>query len=304
MKRIPAWIRDLGIDSEILDAEVQICKNLGFVYKNKVASKDIILQEDAKKQASTIAASNFRRAAAHSLLIGNHSTFRKYFYCAAESYARSKMLYAFMMSAFDMEVSAFLTDIDYGQNLTNLDDTSYQVPPQAVYPLLFYSYSYQKEKKYSYQKKKTGLSSRSWDLIRENLETYRSYPIGVLGIQIGSYLDLADALRTQMKNNYSKENSIKECLLPFLESYNRAVKQTMKNRYHWKRLAVPFHPAEPDIFSVLLIVSEALVVNSSYSEKQKKRNTIFSLIESLPLASESHLILARVLEQCFRDFRF
>jgi hypothetical protein len=43
--------------------------------------------------------------------------------------------------------------------------------------------------------------------------------------------------------------------LPFLNAYEVAIDTARSRTYHWRRLLMPFHPAEPDILSVLCIAN-------------------------------------------------
>jgi len=85
------------------------------------------------------------------------------------------------------------------------------------------------------------------------LEDYRRVPVGMLGIPVGNYLDLVDAINPLLRDQ-DKEVSFEAALFPFIGQFDEAIKQTMADAFHWQQLAFDFHPAEPDIFGVLMRV--------------------------------------------------
>lgn len=78
--------------------------------------------------------------------------------------------------------------------------------------------------------------------------------IGILGLSIGPYLDVVDAMNPLIK----KKHQFGGVGFTIIYVFSFSLKQAMQNKYHWKRLAMPFHPAEPDIFGILLLVNRAM----------------------------------------------
>jgi hypothetical protein len=115
-------------------------------------------------------------------------------------------------------------------------------------------------------------SKEASEFIARRLASSQNSPIGVLGIPIGAYVDLSYALSRQDLSL----TTILEVLLPFLVPYSTAIRRCMKDQYHWKRLAFPFHPAEPDVLSVLFCVEAAL-------REQKQSFSTFEILKSVPL---------------------
>jgi hypothetical protein len=76
------------------------------------------------------------------------------------------------------------------------------------------------------------------------------------------------------------------CSPSLIRGYDSGVRQATQDRYHWSRLALPFHPAEPDVFGALLLVQSA-VTNSDQS--------LMEVVDGLPLAPETHMLLKGVL---------
>lgn len=106
----------------------------------------------------------------------------------------------------------------------------------------------------------------------------------MVGFPIGSYLDLVDSLA---RDRTQRAISFEEAALTFVEGYNNAVRQAMHNDYHWRRLAMPFHPADPDVLGVLLFADRAM--------KRSQSGSVMGMIENMPLAWESKAFLTGIL---------
>lgn len=223
-----------------------------------------------------ISASYFRRAGAHSLLLGEYGgrdgelSAEYLFSKAASVYSHLKMPYALFISAFAPNSTVF------GRSFERwIYDESLKHSPQAIYVLLAMASSPApappRETKIAYT-------------IRRELEVYRSQPLGLLGSAFGMYLDVVDALSEETR---LKSIGIDEAVLPFLAAYDGALKQGMHNGYHWSRLAMPFHPVEPDIFAALLIINRVT--------KRLEGGTILDMIEDLPLGMICKKLLRGIL---------
>lgn len=119
--------------------------------------------------------------------------------------------------------------------------------------------------------------------LREELEGYRGHPFGVLGLPVGSYLDLIDALL----DREASPDVLARAILPFVASYDTAIRQARAHRYHWERLALPLHPLEPDIMGSLMIVSAA--------RQYREIPALDDLLGGLPLDPISQRLLAEAL---------
>jgi hypothetical protein len=120
--------------------------------------------------------------------------------------------------------------------------------------------------------------------IMGELRASQSSAVGILGLSVGAYLNLASAL---VGNG---DLPVEEALLPFLSAYNSAIRQASQDNFHWRRMAVPFHPVEPDILSVLTLVHLTLTY---------RKRSIFDLLEVFPLSWQSRTILNGALQQQF-----
>ena len=105
--------------------------------------------------------------------------------------------------------------------------------------------------------KKQQASSREWSNILEGMRPIRGYAVGALGLPMGYYLDLTDAMR-EVGQSQTPNRYVQEALLPFLFAFNSAFKTARANKYQWERMALSFHPFEPDILGVLQLVKPRL----------------------------------------------
>ena len=276
-------LEDLGLDVERIERDREACFAWAFDYFETANKPEREEREQNQEGLMFVAAAtNYRRAAAHSLLLGDIETSSDYFYEAGNAYTFQKLPYALMMKLFKpgwrSEFSIYKV-IDGGHA-----EFPFPLQLELIYVLLF-----------SLVVNEIRDLPPAFSLvnIREKLDSYRNHPIGVLGLSLGNHLDLYDVLLSfkgnQREEIFSQGNnqiSLEEALLPFVNSYNNAIRLASQNSYQWKRLAFPFHPAEPDIFSILLLVG--LVI------KHRERS-IFGIIESIPLSWQSHELLSGIL---------
>lgn len=223
-----------------------------------------------------ISATYFRRAGAHSLLLGDYGetggewSAEYLFSEAASVYSHLRIPYALFISAFSRSSPVFGGSFEGW-----IYDESLKQNPQAIYVLLAMASSPGRtppgETKTAYT-------------IRRELEVYRSQPLGLLGAAFGMYLDVVDALSEDMR---LKSVGIDEALLPFLAVYDGALKQAMHNGYHWSRLAMPFHPVEPDVFATLLMINRVM--------KRSEDGTILDVVEQMPLGEICKGLLVGIL---------
>lgn len=209
---------------------------------------------------SKFAATLFRRAAAHSLLLNTLFEERdSLFWQATSAYIELGSPYSNMMNIFitGNRSQDILKYSRFTPNNENKEGDSIEIESQATYSLIANIFSQDRE-------------------LRRNLEIYRRTPIGVLGIPVGTYLNLYDALNS-LTVIERRSTKIEQAIYEFIGHYDRALPLARSNKYHWERLALPFHPAEPDIFSVLLYVHQALKAQGDKNSiKRYFRKNIFS----------------------------
>jgi hypothetical protein len=259
------------------------------------AGPDRLPPEERHKRLA-IAATNFRRAAAHSLLLSEYGqqrdsygfgyendetdelSARALFRKAAEAYHRLRMPYTLLMESFaSRRASTGWRTLTHWLDEESSDgDTRYQ--QQLIYLLLAVAATLPS----------SGIGIRPYDEVYRQLESFRARPLGTLGFPLAYYLDLYAAFR-----GYHRAPTLEEAIFPFIAGYNAAVRQATSNDYHWRRLAMPFHPVEPDVFGVLLLAGRVM--------EEKEGRTVLSLLERLPLAAVSRTLLEGVLSDYDED---
>lgn len=227
----------LGLDTDFIQRDLTA----------SLAFADYYRHQDEEKRTKNLAfsATLYRRASAHSLLILPPEDRANYFARCAEAYQAIGSPYFYMMAVFSKEPLGF-KDYNIFEEIDDLENSGDIANIlQQVYRLIA---STDRERNYQ-------LADVSYRLIKL-LEPYQDKQIGILGIPIRHYISLFNAL-----NNYNRKKqkrNIRPLMQRFVRAYDDAIQQAMVNRYHWQRLAMPFHPAELDIFSVLLYINRAV----------------------------------------------
>jgi len=120
---------------------------------------------------------------------------------------------------------------------------------QLTFSLLVDSVGLDQTKDYDVARKLDHRFRRVWG----ELDAFSTSSVGMIGIPIASYLRLATALRES-----EAPEPVLSSLLPFLNAYDLAFETARSKAFHWRRLLMPFHPAEPDILSVFSIADKWL----------------------------------------------
>jgi len=246
----------LGLDEVRVRRQRDALRGLGAAYTFK--AEEFYKKEQAGTEQLWLlaAASNYRRAGANSVLIGDTNEARNQFSQSAKIYKRLKMLYG----SFILNLG---NDADADQPVNFRHDKS------DIFGL--------------WSQGEINLTDQPRN-IRVSLEAYRSTSVGSMGFEIGSYLDLFDAVSSWEKGSYRAV----EALLPFLAAYSVALKRAQADKYHWSRLAMPFHPAEPDILALLVSTNRQL---------RLRGGSIGLLLERLPIGREVISLLKDLLNQ-------
>ena len=127
-----------------------------------------------------------------------------------------------------------------------------------------------------------GDSGKAWLGVVDQLRRARGSPVGILGLPMAYYVFLLDALHPSVGHHDATEQ-IHVALLPFALAFQEALLTAMTHSYHWKRLAMPFHPAEPDILGVFRMVANG-------------HHEVASRIKLLPLDARVRALLLAALE--------
>lgn len=266
-------LEGLHLDAERIAWDRDFCADIARVYDDTRTG-----QEDDYVRETTLAisATNYRRAAAHSLLLGDLHRAQEHFLNAAWTYDKLENPYALVMRAFTSQAPRYGSYLNEQLRGQRDEGTARYFPFQSIYTLLTYSIG-------RYEGTIEFADPEYMRSIWEDFEAYRARPTGILGLPLGSYLDLIGYFDEGLSR---RGFSLEESLLPFVNAYNTAIRQTIQDRFHWRRLALPFHPAEPDIFGVLLLVQSAL---------RSREWSLTEILRSFPLARESRTLLDSVL---------
>jgi hypothetical protein len=116
-------------------------------------------------------------------------------------------------------------------------------------------------------------------------DEFRGKHLGVFAIPLEQYLDLFDALYLATQELDMELHGVRQAVLPFIQTYSLALKRARRDTFHWQRLAMIFHPVEPDIVGLLAMTTWAL----------GRRHVSYSdLLEGLPVSHDAVDILIAV----------
>jgi hypothetical protein len=258
-------LKELRLNPEIIARDKDISIGLAKTYpRNNDRHED-------KTNALMVAATYFRRAAANALLLGSYTEAKDLFLEAARNYQSLGLPYSVVVAALSSGVRSTTKRCTYGWLKAYYDHKIVErFVPQLAYVVLALSTFNEYPQ----------ISSD----IQKSLDPYRLRPLGVLGISVGTMLDLFDSLVPDIEQ---RKVELAEAMAPFFGAYNAAIRQTMQNHYHWERLALPFHPAEPDVYGVLTLVDSALRAHHEVR--------IQKFIEQAAIATESKNLLSTIL---------
>lgn len=256
----------LGLQPSRVRAMRDACAGIGRGYLRGVES-----QEDAAdRQIGLVAAgTNLRRAAAHSLLLGDTDQGLSLFRDAARAYTVAGAAYG-----------AFVETLAQQRHPGNQFELPTPKHPADVWRLWSPDVAF-------------GSAGRWSDEIfqkiarfRRDMDVYRTERVGLLGLPVATYLELFDAAIASVRD--TGEHALREALLPILAAYAAAVKRCREDRYHWLRLALPIHPVEPDVLGILLALDAWL---------RTRQASITRLITDMPVGSDALTLLRGSLKQ-------
>jgi hypothetical protein len=262
------FLKEFGLDPELINRDREISTGLAKAHEN--ISRDIPDRDADRRFVHVMAsATEYRRAGAHSVLLSDRKTAVDMFRRAGRLYARERRPYALMMFSCSEEDlgSVMASAHDFGSG-EGIDRT------QLSYLLLASAAGREDRDRQTFKRIGNGLVSS------------QTAPIGVLGIPIGAYLDLANTLAF----DEPAPQRMSEMILPFLVPYSTAIRRCMQDRYHWERMAFPFHPAEPDVLGVLFCVEAAL--------RWRQQPSLLRVLEGIPLGEvPTDLLYNAILER-------
>jgi hypothetical protein len=262
-------LNDFRVDERIITFEQRFCEGLGRAYEGAV---ETVEDPDRRISLRLASASNFRRAAAHSILLDDAETMSRNFRAAARQYAAMGSPYAVLMSV--------LANGPSSQGTTPFVDIRPPSEPailsQFVYAVLF--------------SLTVGMNPESGmsDIVGL-LERQQAEPVGVLGLPVGAYLTL---LRALIRFGEAPEWYLDEALLPFFRAFDSAIVEALQDAYHWRRLEFEIHPAEPDIIGLAILVEIVM--------RNRNASSLFQRLERFNLSWQSNQILMGALRLHFR----
>jgi hypothetical protein len=256
-----------GLEPQRVSRLRDISTELGKAYFGQLRSE---AQEIDDHTTAVIAATCFRRSAAHSLLLGDTGMASEMFFMAAQAYDKYFPSYSVVMSVLAARGAVQLPRI--------LHVTS---SGQMIYPMIL---ALQFPEKYMDRLRE----------LRRIVDAFRGARLGVLALPIEKFIDVFDALSDGIESAEVEKEGLTTVLMPFIESYASAFIRAKRDTFHWARLVTPFHPLEPDVVGVLLLVQQAL---------NRIDVLIENLIARLPIPREPLGVLLHVLSLYSRNHR-
>jgi hypothetical protein len=234
--------QELGIDTEFVDRDLDFHRGVGRAYLSQLEESGAA----GRWETTAFAATAFRRAAAHALLLDKAELATELFSDSAKCYDTLRRPYAAMMWSLARNLQSARASSD--RSLGDFTRSEGRYPSeqfsQLAYPLLI-------EGAMGFEQQRTKSAPDPFGRFRRvgsELAALSTTPIGMMGISMASYLKLATSMEEE-----ANPHDVQYYLLPFLNAYEVAVETARSKRYHWARLLMPFHPVETDILSVLAI---------------------------------------------------
>jgi hypothetical protein len=224
-------------------------------------------ERDYSQNAGVIAATYLRCAAANSILLDEFRQSAEFFAEAARLYDHAGSPYGTLMDALA------------GQYMADSPRHNFGTSAQSVYVLV------------SALGDERAVPPEYLLQLRKELDEFRGTRTGVLAIAIDHYLDLFDALHN-MIDAEARLSLLREALLPFVHSYSVALRRARRDKFHWTRLAMVFHPVEPDIIGMFVIVANALT---------RARIDYRIMLEGFPVDREAMAILTYCVKKMGRS---
>jgi hypothetical protein len=232
--------QELGIDTEFVVRDLDFHRGIGRGYLSQL-EKHI---DGQRWETVAFAATAFRRAGSHALLLDKVELATELFGDSAKCYETLRRPYAAMMwsLARNLQSAGASSERSLGDFTRSEGRYPSEQFSQLAYPLLI-------EAAIGFEKQYTNAMQDRYVRFRRvgsELTAFSTTPVGMMGIPTANYLSLAAKMEEE-----ANPHDVQYYLLPFLNAYEVAVETARSRRYHWSRLLLPFHPVETDILSVL-----------------------------------------------------
>jgi hypothetical protein len=268
---------ELEIDVELVARDLEFHRGVGSGYFSHIEQ----YSEKRRWEPIAFAATSFRRAGSHALLLDKVKLAIEMFAKSADCYERLHRPYASMMwsLARNLQSASKFSERSLVEFVVSEGRYPSERFNQLVYPLLVESVTEADEQ----HTPATQERNLRFKRVVSELNAFSTAPLGMMGIPMASYLTLAESIETN-----ATPQDVEYLLLPFLNAYEVAVLTARSKTYHWRRLLMPFHPVEPDILAVLSLANTWF----------KRRNQV--LTDFIRKRSESRIasrLLSDVLER-------
>jgi len=236
--------QQLQIDVELVARDLEFHRGVGTGYSVGVEHRS----EQRRWEAMAFAATSFRRAGSHALLLDDLGLATKMFAKSADCYEQIQLPYASMMwsLARNLQSASEFSERSLLEFVVNEGVYPLERFNQLAYPLLVEGAAVAEEHGMQVPHERT----RRFRHVAGELNAFSTTPLGGMGIATASYVTLAAAIEAN-----ASPQDVQYLLLPFLNAYEVAVNTARSKAYHWRRLLMPFHPVEPDVLSVLCVAN-------------------------------------------------
>ena len=236
--------QQLEIDIELVARDLEFHRGVGAGYFSHIEQ----YLERRRWEPIPFAATSFRRAGSHALLLDNVKLAIEMFAKSADCYERLHRPYASMMwsLARNLQSASKFSERSLSEFVVSEGRYPSERVNQLAYPLLVESITEAEEPHTQAPQER----NRRFRKVADELNAFSTTPLGMMGIPMASYLNLAASIEAE-----AIPHDVQYLLLPFLNAYEVAIDTARFRTYHWRRLLMPFHPAEPDILSVLCIAN-------------------------------------------------
>lgn len=258
---------ELGIDYDSIERDAEVSLGIGGYYLNESRGH----RDDGPEIPLMAAATAFRRAGSHYLLLNKKAESRKAFGKAARAYDEAGNAYGYALLALSSDTIELRSPNEY------LDESVAQIksaterseglsgrlnPRPDPRGRVFASMAVAAERRH---RQRVEASGRIPDQGR--FEALRFKPYGILGQPLSNFVRIATLaasipVESTRGNDMYKDDQLRrkanQALRPMVMLYRRAFEQARSKEHLWRYLRMPFHPAEPDIIGPLAMVSAPL----------------------------------------------